>query len=116
MQWPELYRLLDPENNYPSFENESAENRRRSKLLNDNPLIVAWFFNFRDKFFVEEVLFSHFEVLGWWFRIEFQHRGSPHIHGFLRLENAPSITNIETMNDEELQIVADYFGNFSFCK
>ena len=111
LQWPELYRLLDPENNYPSFENESAENRRRSKLLNENPLIVAWFFNLRDKFFVEEVLFPHFVVLDWWFRIEFQHRGSPHIHGFLWLDNAPSITNIETMSDEELQMVADYFGD-----
>lgn len=111
LHWPELYWLLDTNNEYPVFENEILENNRRAHLLNENPLIVAWFFDLRSKFFIKDVLFSRYQVLDWWFRIEFQHRGSPHIHGFVWLEGAPSIENIENMNSEQLQAVADYFGN-----
>ena len=92
--WPELYRLLysflgihsDPE---APIEDEFRENRRRKKLLNENPLIVAWFFQQRAESFIGDVLFGKFPVVNHWWRIEFQHRGSPHVHGFVWLQNAP---------------------------
>ncbi|XP_034254728.1 uncharacterized protein LOC117653267 [Thrips palmi] len=43
--------------------------------------------------------------------IEYQHRGSPHMHGILWLEGAPDVTNIKTANEEELEQICDYFDN-----
>lgn len=110
IQWPELYRLLDPNfNPAEPIVDEFRENRRRAKLLNDNPLIVAWFFQQRADSFIRDVLFKKLPVKDSWLRIEFQHRGSPHIHGFVWLENAPCVANLDSMSQEELDIVVNYF-------
>ena len=109
IQWPELYRLLDSDGNTISSTNEQIENRRRTKLLIDNPLIVAWFFKHRADSFIKDVLFKKFKVIDHWFRIEFQHRGSPHIHGFIWLEGAPSVDNLDSMSIQDYEIITQYF-------
>lgn len=111
LQWPELFRLLglfNLDDNEP-LANESREYRRRKKLLNENPLLVAWFFEIRSESFIKNVLFRKFRVKDFWYRIEFQHRGSPHIHGFVWLEDAPPVDNLENMNDSEIANIIHYF-------
>ena len=83
--------------------------RQRNKLLIDNPLIVSYFFKERSDEFIHKILFKHLQVKDFWFRIEFQHRGSPHIHGFLWLVNAPSIENLMQKTDEQIIEVINYF-------
>ena len=64
------------------------------KALNDNPAIAYWFFYHRITKFVE-VFYK--EVLGatdYWMRFEWQHWGSPCVHGVAWLEGA---SNMETV-------------------
>lgn len=109
IQWPELYRMIDPDNVGAPIADERRENRRRAKLLNDNPLIVAWFFHCRSDSFINDVLFKKFSVVDHWPRIEFQHRGSPHIHGFVWLQDAPRVDNLKSMSQDEFDTILRYF-------
>ena len=61
-------------------------------MLNQNPKLFSQFFNRK----YEDFIFNHFKqffgMKDYWFRVEFQHRGSPHIHGIVWLNGAPDIT------------------------
>lgn len=82
MHWPELYRVLDPETDYSTLDKTEAY-KRRSTLLNNNPMVVDWFFHDRAEYFINSVIVPKFEVIDKWHRTEYHHRGSPHIHGLL---------------------------------
>ena len=63
--------------------------------LNSNPVLVARHFQYR-----VETFFKHFILNGplgervyYAIRVEFQARGSPHIHSFLWTKNAPNLTS-----------------------
>lgn len=56
LYWPEIYRILDPDYDYANL-NQNTEFIRISKLLNSNPLIVAYFFHKRLEFFMEHFFF-----------------------------------------------------------
>jgi hypothetical protein len=43
------------------------------------------------------------------FRFEWQHRGSPHIHGIFWIKDAPSVDNLESKSDEYKANVIQYF-------
>ena len=73
LQWPELAELMCPD--------DPTNPRNRQKALIENPAIADWFFYQR-----VQVYLKHFytDVLGatdYWLRFEWQHRGSPHVHG-----------------------------------
>ena len=83
LQWPELAQLMCPD--------DPNDPRQRHKALVQNPAIADWFFYQR-----VQVYLKHFytDVLGatdYWLRFEWQHRGSPHVHGLAWLPNAPNI-------------------------
>lgn len=106
--WQDLYRLLgydDP--NSLSFE-------VKSRLLADNPLIVSCFFNMRVEYFMDKCFRNHFNVKDMWYRVEFQHRGSCHVHGVVWLDGAPDIKNIVT--DEDKKTAAEFFDKLISCK
>ena len=66
----------------------------------ENPAIADWFFFHRIERFVQ--LF-YVDILGasdYWYRFEWQHQGSPHVHGMAWLRNAPNVEAI--MNDTEM--------------
>ena len=79
LHWPELIQLIDP------------HNTGRNDALIENPGLADWFFYHRVHKFVE--LF-YVDILGasdYWYHFEWQHRGSPHIHGVAWLCNAPNV-------------------------
>ena len=83
LQWPELAELMCPD--------DPTNPRRRQQALTENPAVADWFFYQR-----VQVYLKHFytDVLGatdYWLRFEWQHRGSPHVHGLAWLPNAPHI-------------------------
>lgn len=43
IHWPDICRLLDPGTDYSTL-SKSEANRRRNSILNENSVIVAWFF------------------------------------------------------------------------
>ena len=61
-------------------------------MISRNPTICARFFNNRVRKFIKHILKSPYSPFGtmdnYFYRVEFQHRGSPHIHGLLWINNA----------------------------
>ena len=55
-----------------------------------------------------------FEVSDFWYRWEWQFRGSPHIHGILWLSNAPLFNN-KILTPEEREKLCRYFDDFCFA-
>lgn len=111
LYWPELYRILDPDYNYANL-NQNSEFVRKSKLLNLNPMIVSYFFHKRLDFFMDHFIKKFFKVKDFWFRIEFQHRGSPHMHGVFWFENAPDLNKLQPDDIIRIQEIINYFDEF----
>ncbi|MCL7028421.1 hypothetical protein MKW94_024005 [Papaver nudicaule] len=114
LQWPELYSLLDPENKLETL--DPVERRReKGRLMNENPLIVSWFFQKRVSVFFKEYLKKQFLVVDYWYRYEWKNRGSGHVHGFLWLKDSPDVSRIAS--DEQVRrSIIDYFDNMVCTK
>ena len=84
--WKQLFRVLTGKDGIPSP-------TQRYKLLNEHPLICGDFFKRRfTKFF--DKLKSILDIEDWWWRYEFQGRGSFHVHALLWLKNDPGIVDL----------------------
>ncbi|KAI3935332.1 hypothetical protein MKW98_027152 [Papaver atlanticum] len=109
LQWPELYALLDPENILETL-SPMEKRREKGRLLNENPLVVSWFFQKRVLIFFKEYLKKQFSVIDHWYRFEWQNRGSGHVHGFLWLKDGPEVSHIGT-DDQLRRLICEYFDN-----
>ncbi|XP_057683515.1 uncharacterized protein LOC130910330 [Corythoichthys intestinalis] len=89
---------------------EQLEWADRCELLRHNPVTAARMFDFRWHCFLREVLMSPAEPIGkikdYFYRIEFQQRGSPHVHCLFWIENAPVINK---NSDEEVVAFIDKY-------
>ena len=83
LQWPELAQLTCPD--------DPTNSTRRSQALRDNPAVADWFFYHRIQLFLRHFYVDVLGVTDYWFRFEWQHRGSPHIHGLAWLPDAPDV-------------------------
>ncbi|XP_062609537.1 uncharacterized protein LOC134271330 [Saccostrea cucullata] len=67
----------------------------KNEVLRSNPVTVARMFEHRFHVFQKEVIFSPSEPIGkvsdFFQRVEFQQRGSPHMHCLYWVENAPKL-------------------------
>jgi ATP-dependent DNA helicase PIF1 len=109
LHWPELHKLMELEG-HNGDEAESA--RKRQQNLIDNPHIAAWFFKKRFEIFFDNILVKQWELDEWWYRYEWQHRGSVHIHGIGKKRNAPTIDwNTIKDNEEEKTNVMRYLDS-----
>ena len=103
LQWPELARLICPE------DPESRSSRTTAVI--ENPAIADWFFYHRVQKFVEVFYVGILGATDYWMRFEWQHRGSPHVHGLAWLPNAPDVeTLLSTSNnsDEAKDMISRY--------
>ena len=91
--WPDFMRACRPELSEEKAKRLPA--RARQRLLNENPGIATRHFQRRFKAFFDEVLNGEAKPLGeitdYFCRIEFQKRGSPHVHGLLWVDGAPDV-------------------------
>nr|XP_057920504.1 uncharacterized protein LOC131117065 [Doryrhamphus excisus] len=82
----------------------------RCDLLRRNPVTAARMFDFRWHVFLREVIMSSSQPIGkvvdYFYRVEFQQRGSPHVHCLFWVENAP---RIEVNSDEEVTKFIDRY-------
>ena len=66
-------------------------------MLNANPVVVAKHFQHRVETFFSEVLLSNINPIGkissYALRIEFQMRGSPHLHALIWTSDCPKLTS-----------------------
>ena len=70
---------------------DPTNSMRQSQALCDNPAVADWFFYHRIQLFLRNFYINVLGVTDYWFRFEWQHRGSPHVHGLAWLHDAPDV-------------------------
>lgn len=91
-QWPDLAHL---------FQESDTEEFNQREAIVENPAIADWFFYYRVQKFVECFYVGILKASDYWLRFEWQHRGSPHIHGLAWLTDAPNVEQIMTLPSEQ---------------
>ena len=105
IQWPELAELICSNRN---------DKKSRSDAVIENPAIADWFFYERVIQFMKYFYKGILGVKDYWLRFEWQHRGSPHIHGLAWLCNAPDVEKIfsdPNVSDEDKQLVLKFIDS-----
>ncbi len=98
LRWPELFQIIAKCNgkNMTDEEVEATSYEERCKLLNVNPVIVAKHFQYRVETFFTSILLTDANPIGkiiyCALRIEFQMRGSPHLHALIWTSDCPKLT------------------------
>ena len=99
LRWPELFQIISriQGKDITDEEVDALSSDEKCKMLNLNPVIVAKHFQFRVETFFTEVLLSKSKPIGkivyYALRIEFQMRGSPHLHALIWTEDCPKLTS-----------------------
>ena len=95
-KWTELLRSIYISIHQKKITDDQLDNMPWSdkcELISKDPATCARYFNNKVQKFVKHILkspYSPFGILTTSFhRVEFQHHGSPHIHGLLWIKNAP---------------------------
>ncbi|XP_065942676.1 uncharacterized protein [Magallana gigas] len=85
----------------------------KNEILRSNPVTVARMFEHRFRIFQRDVIQSPSEPIGkivdFFQRVEFQQRGSPHMHCLFWVENAPKI------DVDGKQAVTDFIDKYVTC-
>lgn len=88
--------------------------QEKCKLIKSDPVTCARYFNFRVQTFLSNVLKHKSQPIGkivdFFYRVEFQQRGSPHIHMVVWIENAPVYG--QTLDAS----VVDFIDQYVTCK
>ena len=111
LHWPELHKLM------PQIANPDQDEpmKIRHRNLVENPHIAAWFFNKRFEIFFEDVLIKQWDLEEYWYRYEWQHRGSVHVHGIGKKRNGPKIEWEQIREDQNaINNLSQYFFNADF--
>ena len=108
LRWPELFQIIATTKgkNMTNEEVSALSYSERCSMLNLNPVIVAKHFQYRVKTFFTEVLLSNANPIGkivyYALRIEFQMRGSPHLHALIWTSDCPKL------NEDNKQAYIDF--------
>ena len=99
LRWPELFQIISrmQGKDITDEEVDALSYDDKCKMLNLNPVIVAKHFQYKVETFFTEVLLSKSQPIGkivyYALRIEFQMRGSPHLHALIWTEDCPKLTS-----------------------
>ena len=98
----------------PNEEIEQMSWSEKCKLISTHPTICSLYFDNKVKKLYKHILKSPHspfgKLLNFFDHVEFQHRGSPHIHSLLRIENAP---HYENNSDAE---IINYIDSIISCQ
>ena len=95
LRWEELPYIINKLNNLGLSEEEqrTLSYKDMCNLLNNNPVLVARHFQYKVEVFFKDIIFDgplgktkYYAIC-----IEFQERGSPHVHSFIWILNPPNI-------------------------
>ncbi len=104
-----LGRLVDGKE-YTDCEINDMNWQKKSELIQKDPVSCARNFDYMIQRLIHDVLKSEFmpvgEIADFFYRVEFQQRGSPHIHSLLWIKNAP-LYEVDT-NDKIVDFVDKY--------
>ena len=99
LRWPELFQIIarTQGKNMTDEQVEALSYNERCSMLNLNPVVVAKHFQHRVETFFTELLLSQINPIGkiiyYALRIEFQMRGSPHLHALIWTSDCPKLTS-----------------------
>ena len=99
LRWPELFQIISRIQGKDITDEEvgALSYDEKYKMLNLNPVIVAKHFQYRAETFFTEVLLNKSKPIGkivyYALRIEFQMRGSPHLHALIWTKDCPKLTS-----------------------
>lgn len=100
--WLEMYQFIDTSLTPDDVTKLSSS--IKSQMVRDNPVKSAMYFAKRWETFLNTVILGPKEPIGhvddYFSRVEFQNRGSPHIHCFLWVKNAPNMETVEGRTQE----------------
>ncbi|XP_069109303.1 uncharacterized protein [Argopecten irradians] len=116
-RWHDLLRILGELNDNISYTNQQINNMtwiNKTTLVQKDPITCTRYFDHRVQQFINTVLKSDHAPLGtltdYFYRVEFQHRGSPHIHMLMWIKDAPKYK--EDSNDK----ITEYVEHYTSCQ
>lgn len=117
--WPDLLNFFEPDRDLLAI-TEWEHIKRTIRLLNSHAAEAAYLYNRRIRYFLKNIVFPVLKVKDHWYRVEFQERGSPHIHAMVWCEGAPDASvllckEINESNEQQFQELADYFDSKIDC-
>jgi len=114
-RWSHLLKLLSQIVNHRPLTDEQVEQLTWSdkcRLISSDPITCARHFNFCIQHFFTDFLKSSVspfrQLKDYWYRVEFQHRGSSHMHCLLWIADIPQygVDNTETVTQYIDQIIS----------
>lgn len=113
-QWKDLHRILmKTVKGVDDADVDSLTFEEKAELIRSDPVTCALYFEHRFKevkktwFKTKEGPFGPYKINHMYYRIEFQHRGSPHVHMLVWIENAPSFNPDRPENLDEVAAFID---------
>ena len=119
-KWSELIqclgKLVDNKDYTLDYIQKEMTVAHRTKLVSAHPAACCRFFNHRVQKFLRVIIMGPHSPFGkvgdFFYRVEFQKRGSPHVHGFLWIDGAPNIASskhdeICTYIDQHISCTSD---------
>ncbi|CAB3995694.1 Hypothetical predicted protein [Paramuricea clavata] len=97
LRWSELFQIVSRTlgKNITEEQVEALSYAERCLMLNTNPVVVAKHFQHRVETFFSKILLSNCNPIGkityYALRIEFQMRGSPHLHALIWTSDCPKL-------------------------
>ncbi|XP_054165178.1 uncharacterized protein LOC128962799 [Oppia nitens] len=99
VSWDELIVILSKVLNNVIISNDEAKDLQRNEkldLIRRDPVTTSRYFENRFREFFKDIILSGVALKGrrvtdYYYRVEFQHQGSPHIHGLLWISDAPKL-------------------------
>ena len=109
VQWKDLHHRFMPRKVSPDS-TEHDRMRLFSTNLNENPAIAAYWFQKRWELFFKHVLQKKFKIKDYWWRYEWQFRGSSHVHAFFWLEDAPAVEALDLEDPESVAAFVEFWN------
>jgi hypothetical protein len=124
LHWPDLHRMIEEQKaiatNSEPFDLATLTEKERMDWCISNltnfPHLVASFLQQRVKLFLQTLKkVWGFDYVELWYRYEWQHRGSGHVHGFLWPVDGPDLEGMDLENAEHRAQLTDYFWSKVFA-
>nr|XP_055075157.1 uncharacterized protein LOC129454640 [Misgurnus anguillicaudatus] len=112
LRWPEMINtiLIQEGKNLNVDELDWSE---KCGLIRRNPVTAARMFDHRWHCFLKDIIMSPAQPIGkikdYFYRVEFQQRGSPHVHCLFWVENAPKLNENDEDNDVLVSAFVDHY-------
>ncbi|XP_026120183.1 LOW QUALITY PROTEIN: uncharacterized protein LOC113099530, partial [Carassius auratus] len=116
LRWPEMMNTIIKQEG-KQINVDELDWSEKCGLIRRNPVTAARMFDHRWHCFLKNVIMSPAKPIGeikdYFYRVEFQQRGSPHVHCLFWVEDAPKLNDHDADNDA---LVADFIDTYITCE